>query len=440
MTPPRRSILADAFDDPDDDPLTYMVRSSNPDPVKVTRTGSMLTLTPKVLGVVVLTVRAVDSHGLSATWTLSVTVAMGTRDYDLDDDNLIDVGNLEQLDAIRYDLNGDGMVDDASDLRSYYSALAFAEGALDMGCSSGCTGYELTTSLDFDTNGSGSADAGDDYWNGGAGWAPIGGDGTEMIGTFLVLHNRFNAIFEGNGHTVSNLFIDTDTRLVAGLFGYAGSDIRNVGLIDVDVTGAELAAGLAAANAGEISASYVTGSVSGAENVGGLVGLSRSQGGIRGSYATSSVSGEDDVGGLVGDNRGQITASYATGSVSGTSSVGGLVGDNRPTGEIRGSYATSPVSGDSDVGGLVGLNAGDITASYWDTSTSGHTTGSSGEGKTTAQLQTPTGFSGIYQSWNADLWHFGTASQFPALKANVDGQGQASVAGVRPPACGKAPP
>ena len=35
--------------------------------------------------------------------------------------------------------------------------------------------------------------------------------------------------------------------------------------------------------------------------------------------------------------------------------------------------------------------------------------------------KTPTGFSGIYQSWNADLWHFGMASQYPALKANVDG-------------------
>ena len=44
-----------------------------------------------------------------------------------------------------------------------------------MGCpASGCSGYELMTNLDFDTNSSGNANAGDDYWNGGSGWAPIG--------------------------------------------------------------------------------------------------------------------------------------------------------------------------------------------------------------------------------------------------------------------------
>ena len=318
------------------------------------------------------------------------------------------------------------MVDDASDWRSYYSALAFVDGALDMGCPSGCTGYELTRNLDFDTSGSGSPDAGDDYWNGGEGWVPIGGDGTTAAGTMLFLRNPFTATFEGNGHTVSNLFIDADTVVLVGLFGYASSSIRNVGMTDVDVKGADLAGGLIGFNFGEIRASYVTGRVSGKENVGGLVGINHSNGEILASYATSRVSGEDDMGGLVGDNRGKITAAYATGHVSGEKEAGGLVGFNQSTGEIHGSYATSRVTGDSDVGGLVGLNEGAVTVSYWDTSTSGHTTGSSGEGKTTVELQTPTGSSGIYQSWDADLWHFGTASQYPTLKANVDGQGQAT--------------
>ena len=56
------------------------------------------------------------------------------------------------------------------------------------------TGYELTADLDFDTDGSGDANSADDYWDGGAGWLPIGG--------------RFRADFEGNGHTIANLFID----------------------------------------------------------------------------------------------------------------------------------------------------------------------------------------------------------------------------------------
>ena len=418
--------VAGAFDDPDDDPLTYTVLSSDPDPVKVTVSGSMLTLTPNVPGVVALTVRATDSSGLSTTSTVSVTVAAGTRDYDVDDDGLMEVGNLAQLDAVRYDLNGDGMVDVSSDGQSYYSASAFVDGALDMGCPSGCTGYELTRNLDFDTNGSGGPDAGDTYWNGGEGWVPIGGDGSLDIGTFVFLSNPFTATFEGNGHTVSNLFIDTDNVVLVGLFGLTSSSIRNVGAIDVDVTGVDFAGGLIGFNFGEIQASYVTGRVSGTENVGGLVGVNHSNGKILASYATSRVAGDSDVGGLVGDNRGKITAGYATGHVSGEKDAGGLVGDSHSTGEIHGSYATSRVTGDSDVGGLVGLNEGTVTVSYWDTNTSGHTTGSSGEGKTTVELQTPTGYSGIYQSWNADLWHFGTATQYPALKANGDGQGQAT--------------
>ena len=426
--------VASAFSDPDNDTLTYTALSGDPNRVEVTVSGSMLTLTPKVPGVVPVTVRAVDSHGLSVTLTFSATVAVGTRDYDVDDDGLIAVATLAQFDAMRYDLNGDGMVDVASDWQSYYAA--FEQGAIDMGCPDGCTGYELTANLDFDTNGSGGPNAGDDYWNDGDGWAPIGGDGTLAIGTQLLLRNPFNAVFEGNGHTVSNLFIDTGTIVLAGLFGYATSEIRNAGLIDVDVTGTDLAAGLVGFHLGEISASYVTGRVSGVENVGAMVGINHSLGGIRGSYATASVSGDDDVGGLVGDNRGEITAAYATGRVSGESGVGGLVGNNKSTGEITAAYAAGPVSGDSNAGGLVGRDeGGTIASSYWDKSTSGRTTSALGTARATAQLQSPTSYSGIFGSWNVDLdgdsmnddpWDFGTSSQYPVLSVDFDGNDSAT--------------
>ena len=428
--------VASAFDDSDDTTLTYTALSGDPDRVEVTVAGSMLTLTPKAPEIVTVAVRAVDPHGLSVTSTFSVTIAAGTRDYDADDDGLIDVAMLAQLDAMRYDLNGDGIVDAASDWQSYHAVSAFAQGAIDMGCPDGCAGYELTANLDFDTNGSGGPNAGDDYWNDGDGWAPIGGDGTLAIGTQLLLRNPFNAVFEGNGHTVSNLYIDTDTIVLAGLFGYAAADIRNAGLIDVDVTGTELAAGLAGFHLGEISASYVTGRVSGVENVGGMVGINHSLGAIRGSYATASVSGDDDVGGLVGDNRGEITAAYATGGVSGESGVGGLVGNNKSTGEITAAYVAGPVSGDSNAGGLVGRDeGGTVASSYWDTSTSGRTTSALGAARTTAQLQAPRGYSGIYSTWNVDLdgdsmnddpWDFGTSSQYPVLSVDFDGNDSAT--------------
>ena len=159
--------LASTFTDAATDTLTYTVVSSDPDRVTATLSGAELTLTPGSPGRSVVRVRAADPKGLAATASFTVTVTAGSRDYDADNDGLIEVSNLAQLDAMRYDLNGDGIVDGAT-WRPYYAAGAFAMGALEMGCPDGCTGYELSADLDFDTDGSGATSvAGDTYWNDG---------------------------------------------------------------------------------------------------------------------------------------------------------------------------------------------------------------------------------------------------------------------------------
>ncbi len=45
---------------------------------------------------------------------------------------------------------------------------------------------------------------------------------------------------------------------------------------------------------------------------------------------------------------------------------------------------------------------------------------------TTTALQSPTGASGIYGTWSADKWHFGTNAQYPALAVDADGNGEAT--------------
>ena len=411
-------------------------------------------------------------------------------DYDRDDDGLIEVANLAQLNTIRWDLDGDGGVDDTASAADYDDA--YPDAAEGMGCpESGCIGYELTADLDFDTNGNGSTDAGDAYWNDGAGWSPIGGE-----------YNEFSATFDGENHTISNLYIDRDGAGL-GLFGYTGtgSDIKRMGLVSVNVGGHEGLAnhvgGLVGLNRGSISDSYVAGNgsrIGGHIRIGGLVGINI--GPIVDSYATATVNGRLDVGGLVGGNGGPITNSYATGNVTGTgddsSRIGGLVGgwdgedglgpitrsyasgnvigktlvgglvggsrspitDSYATGNVTGdsgvggliggvntaafsqtvtnSFSTGRVTGNSDVGGLVGDDFVyiQVTASYWDTQTSGQSSSAGGEGKTTSQLQSPTGYTGIYADWNLDLdgdgiaddpWDFGTSSQYPALKVASPG-------------------
>ena len=367
-----------------------------------------------------LTVAAHEETSAMATASATITVTDVTVDYDADDDDgLIEVANLAQLHAIRWDLDGDGTATDPG------YAQAFPDAMPGMGCpATGCVGYELTADLDFDTNGDRAVDvAGDAYWNDGSGWEPIGTRAAP-----------FTATFHGNGHTIANLFIDRDTMDNVGLFGTTGSTsvVRNVGLRAADVTGRYEVGGLVGYNFGTIMASYVTGQVTG-QSGGGLAGFNQKR--IVASYATAAVTTADDAGGLVGFNGSgtRIVASYATGPVTGRSRAGGLTAGS--VSGITASYATGAVTGDGTVGGLVGANFSSTTASYWDTTTSGVTTGSGGTGKTTSELQTPEGYSGIYADWNVDIdgaagtddpWDFGTASEYPVLKVDFDGDGTAS--------------
>ena len=428
--------VGEAFEDPEGDTLTYTAASSATGVVTVSVSGSRVTLTPLAAGTATITVTATDAGGSMAggTQTLTVTVQpSSTTDYDTDDDGLIEITTLAQFDAIRHDLNGDGEPTTAG-ATAYAAAFPAVGDRQACGGLTGCVGYELEANLDFDTNNSGAADAGDTYWNGGEGWEPFESDAA---------FGGFRAIFEGNGHTIANLFIDRDSDDV-GLFDRtsSGSVIRHVGLIDIEVSGSSNVGGLAGTANGSIIGSYVTGMVTGTGgDVGGLVGSNWGRP-VVASYAAVEVTGGNDVGGLIGENQAGLTASYATGRVTGEENVGGLVGsisrDSRDGRHgITASYATGVVTGESNVGGLVGedrtLSSTDaVTASYWDTTTSRQTTSDGGQGRTTAQLQAPIDYTGIYSRWNVDLdgdstnddpWDFGLDDEYPVLAVDFDGDG-----------------
>ena len=278
-------------------------------------------------------------------------------DYDIDDDRLIEISNLEQLDAVRYDLNGDSLPD-LSTSRTHYSQ-AFPSAVSGFGCpADGCHGYELTQTLDFNnpsSYASGSVNRGWSRGEGGEGWLPIG-----------IHSDRFGSTFEGNEYTIANLFIDRYTDYV-GMFGAINpaGNISRIEVVEADVSGGTRVGPLVGGNGGTIIGSYATGSVSGTRRVGGLVGSNdEGHGTMIGSYTAVSVSGTINVGGLAGVNFGAIINSHATGDVSGDNTVGGLVGTN--AGSIGTSYATGNVSGNRTVGGLVGKNSsrGAIIWSY----------------------------------------------------------------------------
>ena len=358
---------------------------------------------------------------LAALLSLSATAAaQTTNDYDSDDDGYIDVNSLAKLDAIRYDLNGNGAQDSvgATDWAKY--TAAFPSPATGMGCKltdhdgdsntadqPTCVGYELTASLDFDSDSDGDVDANDhsgNYWNSGAGWEPIGG---------ATASTRYSVTFKGNGHTINNLFINRtgSSNNYIGLFGYTHSTTRieTLGVTNANVTGNNYVGILVGVNLNAIVACYTTGKAQGKSYVGGLFGYHA--GGVISSYSTAYVSGQSIVGGLLGNYaEGQVKDSYSTGRV------------NRSSGSA------------TTIGGLIGTSQATVTNSYWDTSTSGQSTSAGGSGvvgKTTRQLQTPTGYTGIYANWNTDLdnadadndattgkdnpWAFGNKMQYPML-------------------------
>ena len=316
-------------------------------------------------------------------------------DYDADNDGLIDISTLAQLDAIRHDLDGDGAP--AGDGAAYNEVFLARErsAAGRMGCPAGaCTGYELTASLDFDTDGendgthsSGTGDSGDAYYTTttgeGGGWNPIGGHAAAVGSGFAgsdATANPFTATFEGNGLTIDNLYINLSTTADAdgrnvGLFANIGRDavVRNLGLVSPYVKNTRTGGGnlnyngaLAGISSGAVSRVYVDG------------------GQVDGGQAASGGA-LDYAGCLLGRNTGTVTDSYATCAATATGGTrgqaGGLIGANGITdatdatpasvGVVRRSYATGAVTADLGAGGLVGIVDGSAASTVSDSYATG---------------------------------------------------------------------
>ena len=382
--------------------------------------------------------------------TVAVTlgqVANAAADVDIDDDGLIEISTLQQLDLMRYDLAGTSLNGDST------------------GCpATGCNGYELVNDLDFDTNGNGVADAGDEFWNNGEGWVPVGSSA-----------NNFESKLYGNGYKILNLYINRLYSDNIGLFGVVkNSTLDSIILENISVLGDEyVAAVVGIANSSDITSCEVSGSITSRNSVvGGVAGwlLNSSldgcavngsvqslgensywalAGGIAGDGFNSTIDTSEFhgdvsatngssryVGGLIGlmTQNVTLTNSYASGTVSGYLGIGGAVGYVMSTGSSMAHvYSLASVSGinQSLTGGLVGYanNTPAITTSYWDTDISGQNSSDGGTAKTTSELQCPTAPGDvscdptIFADWDATVWDFGTSAEYPVLIRDSDNDG-----------------
>ncbi len=348
----------------------------------------------------------------SDTVNLRNVVDPSFTDYDTDDDGLIEISSPGQLDAIKHDLDGDGL----STRSDQYMGLPdpnpgnegkwivgfFPRAALNMGCpDSGCIGYELTADLNLrpDTT-----------------KVPLHNDGEvngwRALGTSEV---PFRGTFDGNGKTIDNLirgrFLQSNgrfkdavsfnaTNIRAGLFGVVSETgvIRNVNLTNVNVVGrtrwtdkndyttyvGQPIGALVAENWGTVENSTASGRVHRMFSNSSEAFNLHLKSTYHNTHTNRNVFWDEldwhntnaSMGGLVGNNRGKIIGSGANVDVRGPGIIGGLVGvnrklsqneDNRDTGQIVNSYATGyvEVDGTSMGGGLVGFNHwGNISGSY----------------------------------------------------------------------------
>jgi hypothetical protein len=246
--------------------------------------------------------------------------------------------------------------------------------------------------------------------NEGAGWIPIGR-----------LSGSFTGTFDGQGYTISNLYMDESDYDGAGFFGSLSSaTIQNLRLVGMDILSDYVAGGLAGYSTNStITNCSCSGSVeerAGGDNfIGGLVGQ-MSGGQMARCYSAVNVIGVSQyAGGLFGYfSTGSVLNSYATGSVSGEDYVGGFAGYNY-RGIIQKCYSTGAVSGEDDVGGFCGDEdtGGDYDTqdNFFDYETAGNEVEIGATKKTTADMKnidtfTDTETAGLTEAWDMEYRKF----------------------------------
>ena len=372
-------------------------------------------------------VTGTDAPAETGPWsfgTLDTYPTLYWQDHDLDNNGLVDVYTPEQLEAIKWDLNGDG----ASKHFDYFTAFPYA--TIHPCPNDTCMGYELMADLDY------------------TGFSSING--------------TYTGIFDGNHHTIANVTSD------GGLFYILDGDVRNLNLVNVntvatsgDSVGAlanELVEGsvtnvhvinstidsvvsqtgglVGFSDRANIHNSHFSGDISSSgDNTGGLVGSTG--GSIIASHFSGDISSSgDNTGGLVGIiGNGPIIASYSAGTirVTGGENVagGGLIGQCFDAVPIKASYTVTSVYGDGTLGGLIGVQdslCDDLTDSYWVNDVpSDVSTFDADYAKSSTEMKTPTGYgtgTDIYANWNVTgtdapaetgPWLFGTSEHLPYL-------------------------
>jgi hypothetical protein len=228
-------------------------------------------------------------------------------------------------------------------------------------------------------------------------WIPIGYYDTtnEMMEEW----NGFVGIFDGKGHSISNIYIDSDNKGRSfGLFGLLDKEgvLSNIHIVSGSIEAVRYVGSISGSMAWDSriincsNAASVTGVggkyAEGMSLIGGVGGIC---GNVDASYIigcknTGNVSAETLVGGIAGYAFGwtmdpRIQKSVNTGNVTGTTKVGGITGQTEHS--LTANYSTGLVSGSGNwIGGISGATPGDpaVENNYWLKYTTGAESGYTG--------------------------------------------------------------
>lgn len=181
----------------------------------------------------------------------------------------------------------------------------------------------------------------------------------------------FQGTFHGNGHTISGLSFDKKGSKV-GLFRTLTASAVVEDLTVEGTLAPQGSAGqaglLAGENYGTVNRCAAQGSVTGQEDIGGLVGLNGEGGLLSACSSAADVTGVTNVGGITGQNLGTVENCTNTGNLNTQAdqdtptSVGGIAGLSRGT--IRGCTNRGPVGYQHvgyNMGGIAGMQSGEIS-------------------------------------------------------------------------------
>lgn len=181
------------------------------------------------------------------------------------------------------------------------------------------------------------------------GWQPIG-----------VESARFKGIFDGDGHTISNVSIKRAGTDNVGFFGYTdGATIKNL-TIKGDITGQNSVGGVVGTGLNTtITGVHYVGKVTGTENVGGLTGWLTSFSTLTDCSLQGDVKGSKDIGGIVGgttDLRNTHSNLQCNGTVTATGdNCGGIFGSLAGIDiELKECTTNATIQGHDYVGGIIG--------------------------------------------------------------------------------------